>query len=82
MPPTWLLVKVDVIVTMGAPLAAVAAKAATSTIPIVFMLDEEPMEYGLVASFNRPGGNITGVTFLTADLMGKRLNLLLELVPQ
>jgi putative ABC transport system substrate-binding protein len=74
--------KVDVIVTVGSPYATVAAKAATSTIPIVFMLGEEPMEYGLVASFNRPGGNITGVTFLTADLMGKRLNLLLELVPQ
>jgi putative ABC transport system substrate-binding protein len=73
---------VDVIVTVGSPYAAVAAKAATSTIPIVFMLDEEPMEYGLVASFNRPGANITGVTFLAADLMGKRLNLLLELVPQ
>jgi putative ABC transport system substrate-binding protein len=71
-----------VIVTIGSPYAAVAAKAATSTIPIVFMLNEEPMEYGLVASFNKPGGNVTGVTFLTADLMGKRLNLLLELVPQ
>jgi putative ABC transport system substrate-binding protein len=45
--------KVDVIVTVGSPYAAVAAKAATSTIPIVFMLNEEPMEYGLVASFNR-----------------------------
>jgi putative tryptophan/tyrosine transport system substrate-binding protein len=74
--------KVDVIVTLGSPYAAVAAKAATSTIPIVFMLDEDPFDYGLVASFNRPGGNVTGVTFLTADLMGKRLNLLLELVPQ
>jgi hypothetical protein len=74
--------KVDVIVTIGSRYAAVAAKAATSTIPIVFMLSEDPMEYGLVASFNRPGNNVTGVTFLSADLMGKRLNLLLELVPQ
>ena len=74
--------KVAVIVTAGSPYAAVAAKAATSTIPIVFMLDEDPLEYGLVASFNRPGGNVTGVTFLTAELAGKRLDLLLELIPQ
>ena len=74
--------QVAVIVTSGGPGVAVAAKAATSWIPIVFMLDEDPIEYGLVASFNRPGGNVTGVTFLTAELMGKRLNLLLLLVPQ
>ena len=74
--------KVAVIVTSGSPYAAVAAKATTSTTPIVFMLDEDPIEYGLVTSFNRPGGNVTGVTFLTTELVGKRLNLLLELVPQ
>ena len=74
--------RVAVIVTSGSPYAAVAAKAATSRIPIVFMLNEDPMEYGLVASFNRPGGNVTGVTFLSAELAGKRLNLLLELIPQ
>jgi putative ABC transport system substrate-binding protein len=74
--------KVAVIVTIGGHTAALAAKAATSTIPIVFMLDENPIEYGLVSSINRPGGNVTGVTFLTAELMGKRLNLLLELVPE
>jgi len=74
--------KVAVIVTDGSPYAAVAAKAATPTTPIVFMLAEDPLEYALVASLNRPGGNVTGVTFLTDELMGKRLNLLLELVPQ
>jgi putative ABC transport system substrate-binding protein len=74
--------KVAMIVTVGSHTAALAAKAATSTIPVVFMLDEDPIEYGLVASFNRPGGNVTGVTFLTAELMGKRLNVLLEMAPQ
>jgi putative ABC transport system substrate-binding protein len=74
--------KVAVIVTSGSPYVAVAAKAATATTPIVFMIAENPVEYGLVASFNRPGGNVTGVTLLIAELMGKRLNLLLELVPQ
>jgi putative tryptophan/tyrosine transport system substrate-binding protein len=74
--------EVAVIVTAGGPEVAVAAKTATARTPIVFMLDEDPLEYGLVASYNRPGGNVTGVTFFTAELMGKRLNLLLLLVPQ
>ena len=73
---------VAVIVTTGSPYAARAAKDATSTIPIVFVVAEDPVKYGLVASFNRPGGNVTGVSFLTTELVGKRLNLLLELVPQ
>jgi len=73
---------VDVIVTTGSPYAAVAAKAATSTIPIVFVLAENPVQYGLVTILSRPGGNVTGLSLLTTDLSGKRLNLLLELAPQ
>jgi putative ABC transport system substrate-binding protein len=74
--------KVDVIVAQGSPSAARAAKAATSTIPIIFALAEDPVKQGLVANFDRPAGNVTGVTSVIVDLAGNRLNLLLELAPQ
>jgi ABC-type uncharacterized transport system substrate-binding protein len=73
--------KVDVIVTQGGILPARAAKDATSAIPIVFT-GGDPVEQGLVASFARPGGNLTGFTFFFVELVPKRLELLLELVPQ
>jgi len=72
--------KVDVIVTQAPP-AARAAKNATSTIPIVFVVGDDPIAEGLVASLARPGANLTGVSMLTGELMPKRLELLSELVP-
>jgi putative tryptophan/tyrosine transport system substrate-binding protein len=73
--------KVDVIVSTGGITGALAAKNATSTIPIVFISGDDPVERGLVASLARPGGNLTGISFLTARLMPKRLELLSELAP-
>jgi putative ABC transport system substrate-binding protein len=73
--------KVDVIVAQST-LSARAAKSATSTIPIVFSSGGDPVATGLVTSLARPGGNLTGVSFLTVELMAKRLELLSELVPQ
>jgi len=73
--------KVDVILSTGGITGALAAKNATSTIPIVFVSGDDPVERGLVVSLARPGGNLTGVSFLTGELMPKRLELLSELVP-
>ena len=73
--------QVEVIAAEALP-AARAAKNATTTIPIVFEVGSDPVEFDLIASLARPGGNLTGVSFLAVDLMPKRLELLSDLVPQ
>jgi putative tryptophan/tyrosine transport system substrate-binding protein len=74
--------KVDVIATNGGDYVAIAAKNATSSIPIVFLAGGDPVAIGLVASLARPGGNLTGMTLLAAELFGKRIELISDLIPE
>ena len=69
------------IIAGATPAVALAAKQATTTVPIVFLVNEDPVRLGLVASLARPGGNATGINILTSELTAKRLDFLLQLVP-
>ena len=72
----------DAIITTGGTLTARAAKNATSTIPIISVIGGDPVAAGLIDSLARPGGNLTGIGIITVELMAKRFELLLELIPQ
>jgi putative ABC transport system substrate-binding protein len=72
--------RVALIVAVGSP-SVPAAKAATATIPIVFIMGDDPIQAGLVASLNRPGGNVTGVSLIIGEVVAKRFELLAELAP-
>jgi ABC-type uncharacterized transport system substrate-binding protein len=74
--------KVALIIASGAMISPLTAKAATTTIPIVFLIGADPVQTGLVVSLNRPGGNLTGVTIFGAHLFAKQLQMLHQLVPQ
>src|SRR5258706_439781 len=74
--------RVDVIVTFGGTLSAQAAQRVTTSVPIVFQSVGDPVAEGIVTSLSRPGGNITGLSFLSTELVGKRLELLKQAAPE
>jgi ABC-type uncharacterized transport system substrate-binding protein len=81
-PRSWCAAGLPVIVTQGSHYSALAAKAATTTIPIVFTTGVDPVQQGIVPSLNRPGGNVTGVVFMNLPAISKRLGILHQLLPE